>query len=178
MPRSAHRRCVSGAFHCHFHCHFSFHVAIFSVKFGVLQSNLNFGIFGTFSILALNIRSLPAKQRKTGNFLRCRFSFLSGGVGGIRTLAKTRKPLYSQGFQHFVVIFIATCTFWAKLKKVLDILQAVCYTNIRKEVDTMSNKHKKRSGKQTDRMTSKINLIAAILNLVTVILIVIEKLLE
>ena len=39
-------------------------------------------------------------------------------------------------------------------------------------------KPKKKSGNQTDRLTSKINLIAAILNLVTVLLIVLEKLIE
>ncbi len=42
----------------------------------------------------------------------------------------------------------------------------------------MSKRHKRKSGNQTDRLTSKINLIAAILNLVTVVLIVLEKLLE
>ena len=40
------------------------------------------------------------------------------------------------------------------------------------------SKRKKKSGNQTDRLTSKINLTAAILNLITVILIVLEKLLE
>lgn len=40
------------------------------------------------------------------------------------------------------------------------------------------SKRKKKSGNQTDSLTSKINLIAAILNLVTVALIVLEKLLE
>lgn len=40
------------------------------------------------------------------------------------------------------------------------------------------SKRKKKSDNQTDRLTSKINLIAAILNLVTVVLIVVEKLLE
>lgn len=40
------------------------------------------------------------------------------------------------------------------------------------------SKRKKKSGNQTDSLTSKINLIAAILNLITVILIVLEKLLE
>ena len=47
----------------------------------------------------------------------------------------------------------------------------------RKEVNTLS-KHKKKSGNQTDRLTSKINLIAAILNLITIVLVVVEKLLE
>lgn len=42
----------------------------------------------------------------------------------------------------------------------------------------MSKTRKKKSGHQTDRLTSKINLIAAILNLVTVLLIVLEKLIE
>lgn len=42
----------------------------------------------------------------------------------------------------------------------------------------MSKRRKRKSGNQTDRLTSKINLIAAILNLVTVVLIVLEKLLE
>lgn len=42
----------------------------------------------------------------------------------------------------------------------------------------MSKHRKRKSGNQTDRLTSKINLIAAILNLVTVVLIVLEKLLE
>lgn len=37
---------------------------------------------------------------------------------------------------------------------------------------------KKKSGNQTDSLTSKINLIAAILNLVAVALIALEKLLE
>lgn len=65
------------------------------------------------------------------------------------------------------------------LIKVLDILQAVWYYIIRKEDNTLSKKHcKKKSGNQTDRLTSNINLISAILNLVTVILIVLEKLLE
>lgn len=40
------------------------------------------------------------------------------------------------------------------------------------------SKHKKKSGNQTDRLTSKINLIAAILNLITIVLVVIEKLTE
>ena len=39
-------------------------------------------------------------------------------------------------------------------------------------------KAKKKCGNQTDSLTSKINLIAAILNLITIVLIVIEKLLE
>lgn len=42
----------------------------------------------------------------------------------------------------------------------------------------MSKNRKRKSGNQTDSLTSKINLIAAILNLVTVVLIVLEKLLE
>lgn len=40
------------------------------------------------------------------------------------------------------------------------------------------SKRKKKSGNQTDRLTSKINLIAAILNLITIVLVVIEKLTE
>lgn len=40
------------------------------------------------------------------------------------------------------------------------------------------SKNKKNSGKQIERLTSLINLIAAILNLVTVALIILEKLLE
>lgn len=40
------------------------------------------------------------------------------------------------------------------------------------------SKRKKKSGNQTDSLTSKINLIAAILNLVTIVLVVIEKLTE
>ena len=47
----------------------------------------------------------------------------------------------------------------------------------RKEVNTLS-KRKKKSGNQTDSLTSKINLIAAILNLITIVLVVIEKLTE
>lgn len=40
------------------------------------------------------------------------------------------------------------------------------------------SKRKKKSGNQTDSLTSKINLIAAILNLITIVLVVIEKLTE
>ena len=40
------------------------------------------------------------------------------------------------------------------------------------------SRRKKKDGNQTDRLTSKINLVAAILNLVTVVLIVLERLLE
>ncbi len=40
------------------------------------------------------------------------------------------------------------------------------------------SRRKKKNGNQTDRLTSKINLVAAILNLVTVVLIVLERLLE
>lgn len=40
------------------------------------------------------------------------------------------------------------------------------------------SKRKKKSGNQTDSLTSKINLIAAILNLITIVLVVIEKLAE
>lgn len=40
------------------------------------------------------------------------------------------------------------------------------------------SKRKKKSGNQTDSLASKFNLIAAILNLITVILILLEKLLE
>jgi len=39
-------------------------------------------------------------------------------------------------------------------------------------------KAKKKRGNQTDSLTSKINLIAAILNLITIVLVVVEKLLE
>lgn len=63
-------------------------------------------------------------------------------------------------------------------QKGIDILVVVCYYNTRKEVNTLSKRHKRKSGNQTDSLTSKINLIAAILNLVTVALIVFEKLLE
>lgn len=42
----------------------------------------------------------------------------------------------------------------------------------------MRKRHKRKSDNQTDSLTSKINLIVAILNLVTVVLIVFEKLLE
>ena len=40
------------------------------------------------------------------------------------------------------------------------------------------SKRKKKSDNQTDSLTSKINLIAAILNLITIVLVVIEKLTE
>ena len=40
------------------------------------------------------------------------------------------------------------------------------------------SKRKKKSGNQTDSLTSKINLIAAILNLITIVLVVIERLTE
>ena len=40
------------------------------------------------------------------------------------------------------------------------------------------HKTKKKHGNQTDSLTSKINLIAAILNLITIVLVVVEKLLE
>lgn len=40
------------------------------------------------------------------------------------------------------------------------------------------SKQKKKRGNQTDSLTSKINLIAAILNLITVALILLDKLLE
>ena len=40
------------------------------------------------------------------------------------------------------------------------------------------SRRKKKNGNQTDSLTSKINLVAAILNLVTVVLIVLERLLE
>lgn len=43
----------------------------------------------------------------------------------------------------------------------------------------MSKKHhEKKSGNQSERLASKLNLIAAILNLITMALVVIEKLLE
>jgi len=43
----------------------------------------------------------------------------------------------------------------------------------------LSKKHrKKKSGNQSERLASKLNLIAAILNLITMALVVIEKLLE
>ena len=41
-----------------------------------------------------------------------------------------------------------------------------------------TRKPKKKSGNQTDRLASKYNLIAAILNLVVVVLLLIEKLTE
>ena len=40
------------------------------------------------------------------------------------------------------------------------------------------SRRKKKNGNQTDRLTSKINLVAAILNLVTAVLLLIEKLSE
>lgn len=63
------------------------------------------------------------------------------------------------------------------VEKKIDILQAVCYYNTRKEVTALSRR-KKKNGNQTDRLTSKINLVAAILNLVAIILILLERLIE
>jgi hypothetical protein len=40
------------------------------------------------------------------------------------------------------------------------------------------SRRKKKNGNQTDRLTSKINLVAAILNLVAIILILLERLIE
>ena len=63
------------------------------------------------------------------------------------------------------------------VEKKIDILQAVCYYSIRKEVTALSRR-KKKNGNQTDRLTSKINLVAAILNLVAILLILLERLIE
>ena len=61
------------------------------------------------------------------------------------------------------------------LQKGLDILELVCYTIIRKEVWTLSRR--KKSGNKANH-ESRINLAAAILNLVAAILTVIGKLAE
>ena len=69
---------------------------------------------------------------------------------------------------------IIFCTFFEKL---LTYCEQYAIIIDRKEVNALS-KRKKKSGNQTDSLTSKINLIAAILNLITIVLVVIEKLTE
>lgn len=65
------------------------------------------------------------------------------------------------------------------MKKLLTYCEQYDIIIDRKEVNTLSKrKAKKKRGNQTDSLTSKINLIAAILNLITIVLVVVEKLLE
>ena len=65
------------------------------------------------------------------------------------------------------------------MKKLLTYCEQYDIIIDRKEVNTLSKrKTKKKRGNQTDSLTSKINLIAAILNLITIVLVVVEKLLE
>lgn len=65
------------------------------------------------------------------------------------------------------------------MKKLLTYCKQYDIIIDRKEVNTLSKrKAKKKRGNQTDSLTSKINLIAAILNLITIVLVVVEKLLE
>ena len=65
------------------------------------------------------------------------------------------------------------------MKKLLTYCEQYDIIIDRKEANTLSKrKAKKKRGNQTDSLTSKINLIAAILNLITIVLVVVEKLLE
>ena len=80
-----------------------------------------------------------------------------------------RKRIKAAGFP--VALF-----FLVYFSKSIDIYARIYYNKYRKEVKTLSEKRKKKSGNKKDQPASTINLITAIVNLVIAILLLIEKL--